>query len=177
MITNTDDLINSSDVAERIESLQDELSELHELELVIEESQDELSSLERLQDEGSLSFDGNRDANLGISILRDRLLIARGEEFTIEEYEDELSDLRRLQEDAGLDVEQNRIDVLIRDSYFLKYTQQLAENWTLMCDRWPNTHINWDSAMEELQQDYNYVSFNGVGYWVLRDDSVFIGDR
>ena len=174
MITNADDSINSSDVAERIESLQDELSELHELELVIEESQDELSSLERLQDEGSLSPDESLGIDLDVGILRDRLLIARREEFTIEEYEDELSDLRRLQEDADLDVEQNRIDVLIRDSYFSTYAQQLAENLSLVRDGWPNAHIDWDSAAEELQQDYNYVSFNGVGYWVQNGYSSII---
>ena len=57
----------------------------------------------------------------------------------------------------------------VRDSYFVEYAQELAEDLcaargTLV--RWPFTCIDWREAADELQQDYYDVDFDGVTYWV-----------
>lgn len=56
---------------------------------------------------------------------------------------------------------------LVRDSYFTVYAEQLAEELDLINPdaTWPANHIDWESAAEELQQDYTSLSFDGVDYW------------
>ena len=55
----------------------------------------------------------------------------------------------------------------IRDSYFVQYARELADD---LCAargvRWPFTCIDWREAADELQQDYYDVDFDGVTYWV-----------
>ena len=55
---------------------------------------------------------------------------------------------------------------LIRDSYFLEYTQELAEECYTLLDTWPFRCIDWHEAAAELQTDYSSVEFDGVTYWV-----------
>lgn len=57
---------------------------------------------------------------------------------------------------------------LIRDSYFVTYAQEYAEDVVEgMSDaRWPFTHIDWEAAADELKMDYTSVDFDGVTYWV-----------
>jgi antirestriction protein len=59
---------------------------------------------------------------------------------------------------------------LVRDSYFVTYAQELAEDTgSLPCRsklQWPNYCIDWEYAARELQHDYSSVDFDGVTYWV-----------
>lgn len=57
---------------------------------------------------------------------------------------------------------------LIRDSYFKEYAQDFADDIgaTSRDVPWPQGHINWDDAVEELLLDYACVDFDGVKYWV-----------
>jgi hypothetical protein len=57
---------------------------------------------------------------------------------------------------------------LIRDSYFVEYAQELAEDIGAVNRdaAWPNNHIDWGAAAEELKVDYTGVDFDGVTYWV-----------
>ena len=56
---------------------------------------------------------------------------------------------------------------LIRDSYFVTYAQELAEDIGAIDEsaRWPATCIDWEQAAGELQMDYTSVEFDGVTYW------------
>lgn len=57
--------------------------------------------------------------------------------------------------------------LLIRDSYFKDYAQDMAED-CCMVDRnatWPNNCIDWDYAARELQHDYTPTDIGGVTYW------------
>lgn len=56
---------------------------------------------------------------------------------------------------------------LIRDSYFIDYAQELAEDIGAINDNaaWPYNCIDWKHAANELQMDYTSVQFNGVDYW------------
>lgn len=56
---------------------------------------------------------------------------------------------------------------LIRDSYFITYAQELADEIGAINSemRWPATCIDWDQAARELQIDYTSVEYNGTIYW------------
>jgi hypothetical protein len=62
----------------------------------------------------------------------------------------------------------NHGEMLIHDSYFSTYAQELAED---VCDMsnavdWPFRHIDWKAAAEELQMDYSQIDFDGQAYWI-----------
>lgn len=57
---------------------------------------------------------------------------------------------------------------LIRDSHFIDYAQELAEDLEgsgIREAQWPYRHIDWERAADELKQDYTAVEFDGVTYW------------
>lgn len=56
---------------------------------------------------------------------------------------------------------------LIRDSYFVTYSQEFAEE---VCEHspgasWPYDYIDWPRAAEALQMDYTSVEYQGTTYW------------
>lgn len=57
---------------------------------------------------------------------------------------------------------------LIRDSYFTEYAEQLAEEVGAIDHNaeWPSMYIDWETAAQDLQQDYSLLDFDGVEYWV-----------
>lgn len=68
-------------------------------------------------------------------------------------------------------------EALIRDSYFVEYAKELAEDCGygafpsdqrsyVQRDEWPFRHIDWKAAADELKQDYTPVNFRGETYWV-----------
>jgi uncharacterized protein YlaI len=82
---------------------------------------------------------------------------------------EELRTLLALQEDAeGYCDDWKYGASLIRDSYFREYAEELADDIGAI-DRnatWPLNHIDWDAAADELKQDYTEVDYDGVSYWV-----------
>lgn len=56
---------------------------------------------------------------------------------------------------------------LIRDSYFVEYAQQLAEDIGAIDPdaSWPNGYIDWERAARDLQMDYTSVEYQGTTYW------------
>lgn len=56
----------------------------------------------------------------------------------------------------------------IRDSYFVEYAQQLADDIGAIDAKadWPLSYIDWDAAAEALKMDYTEIDFDGVTYWV-----------
>ena len=59
-------------------------------------------------------------------------------------------------------------ETLIRDSYFVEYAQELAEDIGAINHEasWPNTCIDWEQAAQELRMDYTAVEFGDVTYWI-----------
>jgi hypothetical protein len=57
---------------------------------------------------------------------------------------------------------------LIRDSYFVDYARELAEDiGAINSDAgWPLYCIDWEWAARELRMDYFSVDFDGIDYWV-----------
>jgi antirestriction protein len=56
---------------------------------------------------------------------------------------------------------------LIRDSCFVEYAQELAEETGALPEKlsWPLYNIDWQAAARDLQMDYTAVEFAGVTYW------------
>jgi len=56
---------------------------------------------------------------------------------------------------------------LINQDHFTDYAQELAEETgSVNRDaRWPNNHIDWDAAADDLKQDYSTVDFEGVSFY------------
>jgi hypothetical protein len=57
---------------------------------------------------------------------------------------------------------------LIRDSYFVDYARELAEDGGLLDPSlgWRFMFIGWAAAAEHLKLDYSPVDFDGETYWV-----------
>ena len=152
--TKYDDVIDSRDVIARIEELEERATDAARLE--------ELSDcVWRLSDEpgNGLSQD-EQDERAALQKHAGPL--------TPDEVE-ELSRLRALRDEASQYADDwEHGEVLIRDSYFKDYAQELAEE----CDmipadaKWPLTCIDWDQAARELRMDYTSVDFDGVTYWI-----------
>jgi len=82
--------------------------------------------------------------------------------------ETELRILQALAEEGESSPDWQYGETLIRDSYFKEYAQDLADDIGAI-DRnasWPNTCIDWDKAVSELQMDYSQVDFDGETYWI-----------
>lgn len=108
-----------------------------------------------------------------LDVIDSRQIIERIEELTDSEMDSaemaELDSLRKLETEASDYSEDWEFgSTLIRDSYFVTYAQELAEDIGAVDDSatWPNTCIDWDRAARELRMDYTSVSFDGIDYWV-----------
>ena len=58
---------------------------------------------------------------------------------------------------------------IIADDYFVQYAEGLARDIGAVSTEdsgWPNRHIDWEAAAEDLQQDYFDVEFDGKRYWL-----------
>lgn len=85
-----------------------------------------------------------------------------------DDEEAEFLALSKFAQDAEHDVsEWEDGAMLVRDSYFKEYAQQLADDLGMIDHNlsWPHSCIDWDMAARELQQDYSCLSFDGVDYW------------
>lgn len=91
------------------------------------------------------------------------------EDEAADEALEELTALRELAEQASAYAYDWQYGTpLIRDSYFVEYAQELAEEIGAIDEdaKWPQRHIDWEAAASELKQDYAGVEFAGVTYWV-----------
>ena len=110
----------------------------------------------------------SRDVIARIEELESDLELASDDEEK-EEIQEELNPLKELATEAeGYAADWNYGEQLIRDSYFTKYAQELAEDIgaTNNEQSWPYTCIDWDQAANELKMDYTSVDFDGVDYWI-----------
>ena len=147
-ITNQDDMIDSRDVRNRIEELQDERNAL----------------VDALEEEKDAFIADDEDSENAVEAAQTALA-----EWDAGEEAEELKVLLALQEEAeGYAEDWHHGALLIRGSYFQTYAEELAEEIGAI-DRnakWPLSHIDWEAAAEALKQDYTSVDFDGVEYWV-----------
>ncbi len=196
-ITNFDDIIYSREVIERIEELegelQDSMDEAHrerfqELKELFQGVVDEMNSVETLDySDPPVEFDDvvsaaaadsshylNAEANewdrwddepdLG-DYIRDAAEDCRHPAYAEANEYKLLCDLRDEAQGYG---DWKYCEILVRDSYFTDYAQQLAEDVGAVNENalWPNNCIDWEWAARELKMDYTAVDFDGVTYWI-----------
>ena len=137
-ISNQDDMIDSRDIIERIE----ELEEMRQ------------SWIDECEDDESFEFDMSPETDWHNNHVEDGCEL------------NALLELAKMGEDYFPDWAYGAS--LIRDSYFNEYAMDLAEELGCLDDvrHWPATCIDWDRAAWELQMDYSSVKFDGVTYWV-----------
>jgi hypothetical protein len=85
------------------------------------------------------------------------------------ELRDELHALLALADEASQYADDWKYgSVLVRDSYFTEYAEQLAEDLGMVSRdlSWPLNRIDWDAAADDLKIDYTSVDFDGVTYWI-----------
>lgn len=146
-ITNREDMIDSREIIDRIDYLQDERSTL---ESAVEEAQEGM-------DEVGPTTEALKDAQEALK------------EWDESDEGQELKALKALQNEAdGYSEDWRHGSTLIRDTYFTEYAEQLASEVTEYNPNkvsWPFTCIDWEKAADELKQDYTSVDFDGVDYW------------
>lgn len=80
----------------------------------------------------------------------------------------ELRVLLALQEEASYSPDWTYGEALIHENYFEDYARELAEDIGAINPKatWPNSHIDWAAAAEELKQDYTEVDFDGETFYI-----------
>ena len=151
---NTDDTIDSRDIIARMEELTEERDGLAEA----------LTDAEGVEPADPEDTDDCERIEADADAARDAL------SYWDSENGDELKHLTALCKEAGGYAEDWEYGVtLIRDSYFMTYAMELADDIGALegiGDKWPATCIDWDKAARELQMDYTSVEFGGATYWV-----------
>ena len=161
-ITNSQDIIDSRDVIDRIEYLEGERSTLESAVETAQEAVNEYETPEGTDPEDDEGIDGLRD---DLEAARDAL-----KEWDESDEDRELKALKSLQDEVeGYCPNWKYGAALIRESYFTEYAEELAGDITDYDPRkvhWPFTCIDWEKAADELKQDYTTVDFDGVDYYV-----------
>jgi len=102
------------------------------------------------------------------NVIDSRDIIERIKELeSLENDRDELETLQKLAEEAA-SANWEYGEVLIRETYFEEYAQELAEDIGAINrdSNWPNNCIDWKQAARELQMDYTPVDFDGIDYFI-----------
>ena len=150
-ISNTDDVIDSRDVIERIEELEGERQDLQDaFETAVD---NELQNTDPEQRETL-----NTVRNDAYKALTD----------WDEENKAELDALKALTEEAeGYSEDWRHGATLVRDSYFEDYARELLEDIGDIPRNLPHyIEINWEATARNIRVDYTEVDFDGVSYWV-----------
>lgn len=111
----------------------------------------------------------SRDIIARLEYLREQLAAEDGNEAMLDDDErEELEMLEALANEGEANISDWRHgETLIRDTYFREYAEQLASDIGAVNEdaRWPNNHIDWDAAANELKQDYTDLDFGGITYY------------
>lgn len=150
-ISNTDDVIDSRDVIERIEELEGERQDLQDaFETAVD---NELQNTDPEQRE-TLNTVRN-DAYKALTDWDD-------------ENKAELDALKALAEEAeGYAPDWRHGATLVRVSYFEDYARELLEDIGDIPRDLPHyIEIDWEATARNIRMDYTEVDFDGVSYWV-----------
>jgi hypothetical protein len=150
-ISNTDDVIDSRDVIERIEELEGERQNLVD-------SLDEAREAARENTDEAFDEELKEATDAALTEL----------EQWDEENKAELDALKALVEEAeGYSEDWRYGATLVRNSYFEDYARGLLEDIGDIPRNLPHyIVIDWEETARNIQMDYTEVDFDGVSYWV-----------
>lgn len=168
-ISNRDDIIDSRDVIERIEELQDEKDS--EISLLINRTDDAQKEIADLETEIEACEDQNEEDELRekLDALKEELDEAESKKESYEfDEEDELSALIALQEEAeGYASDWRHGETLIRETYWTEYVKYLLDDiGDLPRDLPDYIEIDWDATADNIKADYTEVDYGGVAYMI-----------
>jgi len=162
-IDNSADILDSRDIIKRLEELE---SEREDLQTAIDEAREaydeakEEDEKAQSDEEGTTMSEHNLDQ---VEITMDEATESLADWDNADEYKN----LKALAEQCEGYGDWRYGETLIRDSYFTKYAQQLADDsGAIKDDSWPCNCIDWEQAASELQSDYTSVEFDGTTYWM-----------
>ena len=161
-ISNTDNVIDSRDIIDRIEYLESEREALTD---EVDKAQETLDDLDSDDFEEVSAFEAAEDE------ARRELATAQANVKDWDESDEgqELAKLKAFAEEAeGYAEDWRHGATLIHEDYFEDYARDLAAegDYDMKNEQWPYTCIDWTQAAEELKQDYTSVDFDGETYWV-----------
>ena len=165
-ISNSDDIIDSRDVIARIEELESDLQSLTE---AVDEAREAVTEAQQAHDEAA----DNDEADLAEAAeqVEDAQETLTTAEKDLAEWdgEEELKILKAFASEAEGYSDWDYGETLIRESYFMEYAQELAEDcgdYNSRDVKWPYTCIDWEQAAQELLDDYASIEFDGVTYYL-----------
>ena len=161
-MSNTDNVIDSRDIIDRIEYLESEREPLTD---AVDQAQEALNDLDGNDfDEVSTFEEAEQEAKDAL-----KAAYANVKDWDESDEGQELAKLKAFAEEAEGYAEDWRYGAtLIHEDYFEDYARDLAAegDYDMKNEQWPYTCIDWAKAAEELQQDYTSVDFDGETYWV-----------
>jgi hypothetical protein len=158
-ITGVEDVLDSRDVIERLDELQEELDNL---EAEADSAQQALD--EWLEPEEPDQFDDFKHQRLTEAFVTAQQKINEW----LSDYGDEYVGLKKLDEDASSYAPDWRHgEQLISEDYFETYARELAYDTGAIKDNmsWPLNHIDWEAATNALLDDYTSSEFRGTTYY------------
>ena len=183
-ITNSQDVIDSRSVIQRIEWLEEKETAITEAREALAEAEeteaerkselvDKIAELEASTDEAIDDVKGDAIEELREQHDTESAELAAARE-AVDDAEDDFDDdereelklLRELAEEGEGLSDWRHGETLIRESYFEEYAQQLADDLGYIPKdvSWPFTCIDWEQAAKESEQDYTSLSFGDVTY-------------
>lgn len=99
------------------------------------------------------------------------LWLEKNSENIASDYYDEAKEfveLKNLESEASEHSDWKDGQTLIRDSYLSDYAKEFAIDIGAIPDpnNWPINHIDWESAVDELKNDFVEVYFAEEAYWI-----------
>jgi chromosome segregation ATPase len=177
-IDNCDDIIDSRDVIERIEELENEVDsfeddistaeeEITDANTAIEDLESEQADLDEDERDEFARLEGEIDEQRStITGLRDDIVMHEGSR---DDAKEELQPFKELAEEAEGYCSWNSGEALIRDSYFMDYCRDLVSDIGDLPADLPGyieNNIDWEGVADDLKMDYTEVDFDGVTYYV-----------
>jgi predicted nuclease with TOPRIM domain len=139
----SDDIVEADEVIREANSVRDDIEDLIAEKDDLEEEQLELDEEAEDYDEQYSELETQKD-DLDIQIED-----LKNENLELIEFADEVV--------AGT--------TLINDDFFVKYAEQMADEFGVDPATWPGNCIDWEAAADQLKADYSVLEWDGYTFY------------
>lgn len=165
-IDNSEDILNSKDIEDRIDDLEGDRAALEEDRDNAQEAYDDFMAERDQSEDGETADESEEGRELADALAFARKALA---DWDTSDEAEELKTLKAFRDELEPYVaDWHYGETIIRDSYFEEYARDLAEDLhgnAIRGASWPFDCIDWKKAARELQMDYTSAEFDGVTYW------------